>query len=409
MKWPLAKFEEVAMPEKGAIVSGPFGSNIGSRFFVDEGVPVIRGNNLTFGNRRFIDDGFVFLTEEKAQEFRNCEAIKGDLIFTAAGTIGQVGIIPLDTRFERYIISNKQLRVRCDKSKVSPLFLFLWFTTREMRQHIINKNSGSTIPLINLGILRNLPVPLPSLKVQKEIVATISAYDDLIENNRRRMVLLEESARLLYREWFVRLRFPGNEHTRIVDGVPQGWDRKTLSDLCSEIRELVSPDSLEPDTPYIGLEHMPRRSITLHDWGKAEQVTSSKSRFKAGEILFGKIRPYFHKVGVAFVDGVASSDAIVIRPMDEKLHGLVLMTMSSDEFIAVTAQQMKEGSKMPRADWKQMQAYPVPLPPSGLLSTFDDVIQPIIAQLRSLTFANQKLRAGRDLLLPRLMSGEIAV
>jgi len=73
MKWPLAKFEEVALPVKGAIVSGPFGSNIGSRFFVEEGVPVIRGNNLTFGQRRFIDDGFVYLTEEKAQEFRNCK------------------------------------------------------------------------------------------------------------------------------------------------------------------------------------------------------------------------------------------------------------------------------------------------------------------------------------------------
>lgn len=408
MKWPIAKFEDVALPVKGAIVSGPFGSNIGSRFFVDEGVPVIRGNNLTFGQRRFIDDGFVYLTEEKAQEFQNCQAIEGDLVFTAAGTIGQVGIIPPDTRFERYIISNKQLRVRCDKSKVSPLFLFLWFTTREMRQHIINKNSGSTIPLINLGILRGLPVPLPPLEVQREIVATLSTYDDLIENNRRRMALLEESARLLYREWFVRLRFPGHEHTRITDGVPEGWERKMLGDLCCEIRESVSPETLEPDTPYIGLEHMPRRSIALNDWGKVEQVTSSKHRFRAGEILFGKIRPYFHKVGVAFVDGVASSDAIVIRPVHECLHGLVLMTMSSDEFVAVTSQAMKEGSKMPRADWKHMQIYAVPLPPSGLLSTFDSVIQPIIDQLRTLSLADQKLRVARELLLPRLMSGEIA-
>ena len=397
------------MPVKGAIVSGPFGSNIGSRFFVDEGVPVIRGNNLTFGQRRFVDDGFVYLTEEKAQEFRNCEAIEGDLVFTAAGTIGQVGIIPPDTRFERYIISNKQLRVRCDKSKVSPLFLFLWFTTREMRQHIINKNSGSTIPLINLGILRGLPVPLPPLEVQEQIATNISAYDEMIENNRRRMALLEESARLLYHDWFVRLRFPGHEHNRITDGVPEGWERTMLGDLCCEIRESVSPDILEPDTHYIGLEHMPRRSISLNDWGTVEQVTSSKHRFRAGEILFGKIRPYFHKVGVAFVDGVASSDAIVIRPVDERLHGLVLMTVSSDEFVAVTSQAMKEGSKMPRADWKQMQAYSVPLPSFGLLSTFDSVIHPIIAQLKALTFSNQKLRAARDLLLPRLMSGEITV
>jgi type I restriction enzyme S subunit len=250
---------------------------------------------------------------------------------------------------------------------------------------------------------------LPDLLSQRAAGAMLGAYDDLIENNRRRMALLEESARLLYREWFVRLRFPGYEHTPIVDGVPQGWERKTLGDLCSESRDMVLPEALEPDTPYIGLEHIPRRSISLNEWGAAEQVTSSKSRFKAGEIIFGKIRPYFHKVGVAFVDGVASSDSIVVRPAEDTLHGLILMTMSSDEFVAVTAQQMKEGSKMPRADWKQMKAYSVPLPPSGLLSNFDGVIQPIVEQLKSISFTNQKLRAARDLLLPRLMSGEISV
>jgi hypothetical protein len=220
---------------------------------------------------------------------------------------------------------------------------------------------------------------------------------------------LQEAARQLYREWIVRLRFPGYEHTRITNGVPEGWERKRLGNLCKEIRESVLPQGLEPDTPYIGLEHMPRRSISLGEWGKAQQVISSKHRFSAGEILFGKIRPYFHKVGIAFIDGVASSDVIVIRPLEDKLRGLVLMTVSSDEFVAVTAQTMKEGSKMPRADWKQMQQYLVLLPPDGLLNSFENVIQPLVDQLKTLSFANQKLRAVRDLLLPRLMSGEITI
>ena len=271
------------------------------------------------------------------------------------------------------------------------------------------QSEKAAVPGVNRNVLHEIKVRAPSYALQLRIADILATYDDLIENNRRRMALLEESARLLYREWFVRLRFPGYEHTPIVDGVPQGWERKTLGDLCSEIRDMVLPEALEPDTPYIGLEHIPRRSISLNDWGIAEQVTSSKSRFKAGEIIFGKIRPYFHKVGVAFVDGVASSDSIVVRPAHDTLHGLVLMTMSSDEFVAVTAQQMKEGSKMPRADWRQMKAYPVPLPPSGVLSSFDGVIQPIVEQLKSISFANQKLRTARDLLLPRLMSGELAV
>jgi type I restriction enzyme, S subunit len=286
---------------------------------------------------------------------------------------------------------------------------FLYYSLHQSLSHFQSASIGAATQYLTKSLLNNFKVLLPPIATQESIVDTLSGYDDLIENNQRRMVLLEESARLLYSEWFIRLRFPGHEHTRVIDGVPEGWEQKALGELCSEVRESVSPDMLEPDTPYIGLEHMPRRSISLNVWGKVEQVTSSKHRFKAGEILFGKIRPYFHKVGVAFVDGVASSDAIVIRPVEEMLHGLVLMTVSSDGFIAVTSQTMKEGSKMPRADWKQMQAYSVPLPPSGLLNTFDGVIQPIIAQLKVLTFANQKLRTARDLLLPRLMSGEIAV
>ena len=287
----------------------------------------------------------------------------------------------------------------------NPRFVYYFLHTLNFKRFDV----GNSNPTLNRNHIHDLSVSIPSMAEQTRIADTLSTYDDLIENNRRRMTLLEESARLLYREWFVRLRFPGYEHTPIVDGVPLGWERKTLGELCSDIRDMVLPEALEPDTPYIGLEHIPRRSISLNEWGTVEQVTSSKSRFKAGEIIFGKIRPYFHKVGVAFVDGVASSDSIVIRPAADTLNGLVLMTMSSDEFVAVTAQQMKEGSKMPRADWKQMKAYPVPLPPSGLLSSFDGVIQPIVEQLKCISFANQKLRTARDLLLPRLMSGELTV
>ena len=336
------------------------------------------------------------------RELENSSLAESDLLFArqslvleGAGQCSYVASLPEPTTFESHLI-----RVRLDQAKAIPLFYHYYFRSPFSGMSTIVQQCAQAG--IRASELAELKVGYPP------VVDLLAPYDTLIENNRRRMALLEESARLLYREWFVRLRFPGYEHTPIVDGVPQGWERKTLGDLCSEIRDMVLPEALEPDTPYIGLEHIPRRSISLNEWGTAEQVTSSKSRFKAGEIIFGKIRPYFHKVGVAFVDGVASSDSIVVRPAADTLHGLVLMTMSSDEFVAVTAQQMKEGSKMPRADWKQMKAYSVPLPPSGLLSNFDGVIQPIVEQLKSISLANQKLRTARDLLLPRLMSGELA-
>lgn len=367
----------------------------------------LNAGNVTAGG--FLFSECQFISEPKDDELRKGKLSRNDVILTTRGTLGNAALYGDDIDFGHIRINSGMVILRADSERLLPAFLYGFLRSPSFQDQVEQLRSGVAQPQLPIRDLSKINIPLPPVHVQRNIVDVFSSYDDLIENNRRRMALLEESARLLYREWFVRLRFPGYEHTPIVDGVPQGWERKTLGDLCSEIRDMVLPEALEPHTPYIGLEHIPRRSISLNEWGTAEEVTSSKSRFKAGEIIFGKIRPYFHKVGVAFVDGVASSDAIVVRPADDTLHGLVLMTMSSDKFVAVTAQQMKEGSKMPRADWKQMKAYPVPLPPSGLLNNFDGVIQPIVEQLKSISFANQKLRTARDLLLPRLMSGELAV
>ncbi|MCB9512902.1 MAG: restriction endonuclease subunit S [Candidatus Latescibacteria bacterium] len=366
------------------------------------------------GIKNITDSGGLDLTEIRhvsEQEYprwtRRVVPQAGDVVFTYEATLHRYAIIPEDFRG---CLGRRVALVRPDPERADSRYLLYYFLSQAWRR-VVESNviTGATVDRVPLERFPDFPASLPELRLQTRIADILSAYDDLIEDNRRRMALLEEAARQLYREWFVRLRFPGHEHTRITNGLPEGWERKTLGDLCEEVRETVKPESLDSDTPYIGLQHMPRRSISLSEWGMATEVTSSKHRFREGEILFGKIRPYFHKVGVALVDGIASSDAIVIRPNDVKQRGFVLMTVSSDPFVAVTAQTMREGSKMPRADWMQMQAYPTPLPPDGLLGSFESAIQSVVEQLKLLTFANQKLRAARDLLLPRLMSGEIAV
>jgi len=411
MNWPQVRFEDVALPVKGSIVSGPFGSNIGSRFFVDDGVPVIRGNNLTFGHRRFVDDGFVFLTEEKAVEFKNCQAIEGDLVFTAAGTIGQVGIIPAGTRFDRYIISNKQLRVRSDKSKVNPLFLFLWFTSPGMRQHIINKNSGSTIPLINLGILRGLPVPLPPLEIQNRIVDYLSTYDDLIENNRRRMALLEESARLLYREWFVRLRFPGYEHTPIVDGVPQGWERVPTPDAI-EINPKIKLSDDEKHW-FVGMANLQTDSMVIQ--GAAMRDGRSGPKFQNGDTLLARITPCLENGKTGFVDFMADGEAgrgstefIVLRSNRVTPEFVYCLTRTY-EFRGNAIKSMIGSSGRQRVQESCFEKFMVYVPPPALLRLFSEFAAPAFVQVKNLAAQNQKLRAARDLLLPRLMSGELAV
>lgn len=331
----------------------------------------------------------------------------GDIVIARTGaTVGYAKLIRdnPESVFASYLV-----RIRVDPQLADPGYVGRIVESEVYKQFVMSRVGGAAQPNANAKVLSAFRLPIPSRSTQTRIVSILSAYDDLIENNRRRIQSLEQAARLLYKEWFGHLRFPGHEHTQIIDGVPEGWEKKVLGDVCFEVRETVSPNTFDPDTPYIGLEHMPRRSITLREWGQAEQVTSSKHRFREGEILFGKIRPYFQKVGIALTDGVASSDAIIIRPVNPHLLTLVLMTTSSDGFVAATAQQMKEGSKMPRADWKQMQQYPFPLPPDGLLSAFNDFIDPILKQLKTLAFSIKRLRAARDILLPKLMNGEVAV
>ena len=335
----------------------------------------------------------------------------GDLLFgrrslieAGAGKCSLVEDLSEPTTFESSII-----RVRLDRNRARPRFIYYWLKSPHGRGHIRSIVTGTNVKGIRGSVLKTLPVACPPSAVQDALVRILRTYDDLIENNTRRIKLLEDAARLLYEEWFVRLRFPGHEHTPIHGGVPEGWVPRTFGDLCDEIRECVSPESVAPNTPYFGLEHLPRRSVTLDSWGRADEVSSTKHRFLDGDILFGKIRPYFHKVGIAFVDGIVSSDAIVIRPREESLRSLLLMTASSDSFVAVTSKTMREGSKMPRADWSQMQAYSTPLPPVGLLESFNSVIQPILAQLRCLSLASRQASLARDILLPRLMTGKVAV
>lgn len=177
--------ENICLQEKGAIISGPFGSNISSKFFVLTGVPVIRGNNLSLSYDKFFDDGFVFVTKEKAEELK-CYAYRGDMIFTAAGTIGQVGIIPNESKYEVYVISNKQIRARIDTSKIDLLYAYYWFSSPWIQALLIKSNKGSTVPLLTLNEVRNLPISYPKdIYDQKRIAYCIETISKKIENNKK--------------------------------------------------------------------------------------------------------------------------------------------------------------------------------------------------------------------------------
>jgi type I restriction enzyme S subunit len=219
-------------------------------------------------------------------------------------------------------------------------------------------------------------------------------------------------ARALYREWFVHFRFPGFESVRRVPSplgeIPQGWEVKKLGELAEEMRRNVPKGQLAEPRPFVGLEHIPRRSLALDAWETTTDLGSNKLEFKKGEILFGKIRPYFHKVSVAPFDGLCSADTIVIRSRQPEHYAIVTGCVSSDAFVAL-ATATSNGSKMPRANWSVLQEHLIAIPTSTVASQFSAVVEPAIQQIQALIFQIQNLRRTRDLLLPRLLSGQVDV
>lgn len=318
------------------------------------------------------------------------------------GTLGEVFYVAED-----FWPLNTTLYVRDQKGN-DPRFLSYFLRTLDLA----HQNAAGAVPGLNRNALHLLPVAVPANRTQRKIASVLSAYDDLIENNTRRIEILEEIAQAIYRQWFVNFHFPDHEKVEMVDSVsgpvPDGWRRVQLGEVADQVRRSVRPEQVAPDTPYVGLEHIPRKSIALSEWGTAEEVQSTKLAFNKDEILFGKIRPYFHKVAVAPIGGLCSSDTIVITPKAAAHFSTVLCTVSSEEFVD-HATQTSQGTKMPRADWNVLVKYPLVIPPSVLLGRFNELVGDIVGNIQNLTFRNRNLRRTRDLLLPKLISGEVSV
>lgn len=240
---------------------------------------------------------------------------------------------------------------------------------------------------LNAAQVKAFTIPAPSVQVQRNIGDTLSSYDDLIENNRRRMALLEESARLLYREWFIRLRFPGHEHTRITDGVPEGWERKPLGDCLTlnygkALKAEVRVDGEYPvygSSGIVGSHEKPLVKGPAIILGRKGNVGS----------VYWSTKSFYPIDTVYFVD--AESSSLYLYYAMKHMHFI-----STD--VAV-----------PGLNRDFAYSRPLLRPSATLLRAFLETVTPIHAQLDKLDEMNQKLRAARDLLLPRLMNGEISV
>jgi len=349
----------------------------------------------------------------------------GDLVISREAPMGEVAMIPDGLRA---CLGQRLVLLRPNPNLCDGRFLLYSFVGGELRQQVLqHEGTGSTVSNLRIPALKSLQIRLPPLPEQRAIAHILGTLDDKIALNRRTNRTLEEIARALFTSWFVAFDpvrakaagrqpagmdaataalFPSEFVDTMSGSVPHGWQVQKFGDLAMNSRRSIDPRTIDPSTPYIGLEHMPRRSIALDAWDMAEKLESGKSRFNQGDVLFGKLRPYFHKVGVAPVGGVCSTDILVFTPKQPTVMSLILMHASSDQFIAY-ADGGSHGTRMPRASWDRLAQYPICVPPPPVMDTFDNLVRSLLDRIQVNIFESRTLAALRDTLLPRLLSGEL--
>ena len=336
---------------------------------------------------------------------KEAKAIAPGVVTGRYGTLGEVFFLdrdywPLNTAL--YVVDFKG-----NDPKFSAYFL----------KHALKdyQSDKAAVPGVDRNVLHELKVRAPNITTQLRIASILSTYDDLIENNRRRMALLEESARLLYREWFVRLRFPGYEHTRIIDGVPEGWGGNRIGDIADCVGggtpsttvpaywedgpiSWVTPTDVTRNQHFVLLET--DKKIT------EAGLKNSSAKLVPPHTILMTSRASVGFFAVAGFEVCTNQGFISIVPQDKAFSTFLLFQLSERvEEIRV----MGSGSTYPEVSRGKFREFQVLIPPKKLVADFDEQVMLFLKQIRVLKQQNQKLRAARDLLLPRLMSGEIGV
>lgn len=322
---------------------------------------------------------------------------------------------------------NQDVKAVLPRKGLSSRFLPYLLVGNHDRLHERVDSAGHGTGRLNSDALLAFPVRVPSPDEQESIADIGEAIDDRLRLLRQTNLTLEAIPRALFRSWFIDFEpvraksegrepesmdaataslFPSAFESSPQGSIPAGWRVGKLGDVCANPRSQAKPGDMPHDTPYIGLEHMPRKCIALESAGTAEGLESGKFWFERNDVLFGKLRPYFHKVGLAPFRGVCSTDILVLRPTEPKWLGFVAMQASSDELISYTT-QLSNGARMPRTSWHDVAAFKVAIPSDDIAEAFNDLVSPLFQRIYA-NIATAKLLAElRNTLLPRLISGKL--
>ena len=367
-------------------------------------------NHIDFGNTMFVPLEYY----NNLNDIRKAKC--NDILYSVVGSFGKPVLIKenIPFAFQRHIAI-----LRPNNEIADSRFLYYVMLTRDFFMQADTVAIGAAQRTISLTALRNMEVKLPSMETQYRIASILSRYDSLIENYQKQIKLLEEAAQRLYKEWFVDLHFPGHENAKIVDGVPEGWEKKTIDDVTCKVTTGLNPRKNfvlgKGSNYYVTIKNMADNTLFLDDRcdrvdNEALEKINKRSDLKIGDILFSGIGT-IGRVALVYIptnNWNVSESVFTLRVNDiVTKEFLYLMLLSPD--MQNYCQSNAHGAAQKGIRMADLKAYSFNLPPFGVIQKFTNLVTPTIKKVSSIRNQIRLLTEARDRLLPKLMSGEIAV
>jgi type I restriction enzyme S subunit len=379
--------------------------------YTNEGYPMIRVTDI---RRGYVDTtNAVKVDEATYLEFSKKHKPKvGDILFSRVGSYGNSAYV---NRHEEFCLGQNTVCISPERSRIDPVFLYCALNSDDLRHQIESLVGGASQGTISLKSIRKLQIPLPPLPVQLRIAGILSAYDELIENNQRRIKILEEMARSLYREWFVRFRFPGHDKVKMVPSplgpIPQGWEVRKLGEIADVNRRQINPRNPPEEVLYIDISSVsPGQINLLTRYPFAEAPGRARRIVQHGDIIWSCVRPNRRSHTLILqpeVNTVASTGFALLTATKVPFTFLYLAT-TTDDFVTFLANSAT-GAAYPAVTAKTFEDAVMLIPTSPLLNKFGVATIPMAEEIYTLQQQAQNLRRTRDLLLPRLLSGQVDV
>lgn len=400
MTWQSVRFDEI-------IADSAFGPRFSADCYDDTGnVATLRTTDLS-------PDGFISLdTMPHARidedKFEDHFLKVGDLVISRSGRIGTTALF---CGYHKPVLPGAFLiRFRLDIEKADPLFFRFFFNSDEGQQRLLSVAQGAAQQNINITNVRQISVPLPTLIQQRWITGVLACYDELIETNRRRIALLEESARLLYREWFVKLRFPGHELVEKVDGLPAGWKEVRLAELAKVNQDSINAREKHEHIRYIDIASVEtgviKAATKMHF---SEAPGRARRKVTHGDVIWSCVRPNRKSYALIWEPGedmIVSTGFAVLSAMTVPFTFLYLTT-TTDDFTGYLTNRAT-GAAYPAVTAKDFESATLLKPADDVLNGFHEMVEPFFDMQEILKMQNRKLAKARDALLPKLMSGQLS-